>query len=175
MTVHDIITSPSPILRNRANKVRSFTPELQQLIDNMIETLRAAPGVGLAAPQVGIDQRIIVIEYGEESDDPEVEAKPPKLYVVVNPEIVRHSQETVTDNEACLSLPSYFGEVDRYETVTIKGRNRRNKPFRLKATDWLARIFQHEIDHLNGVLYIDRANQMWKAEEDEEIEFPAAV
>jgi peptide deformylase len=175
MAVREIITSPTPILRTRASKIRSFTPKLHQLIDDMIETLRVAPGVGLAAPQVGVNRRVIVVEYGEPSDDPEVEAKPPKLYVVVNPEIVRHSNEIETANEACLSLPNYTGEVDRYESVTVKGRNRRDKPFRIKAKGWLARIFQHEIDHLDGVLYIDRANQMWKVEETEEIESLALV
>ena len=94
---------------------------------------------------------------------------------MVNPEIVRHSKETIEGNEACLSLPGYFGEVDRYETVTVKGLNRHGKPFKLKATGWLARIFQHEIDHIQGALYIDRANQVWRIEEDEEEESPTMV
>ena len=175
MAIREIITSPQPILRERAKKVRAFTPALKELIDSMIETMRVAPGVGLAAPQVDSNQRVIVVEYGEDSQDPETPAKPPKLYVVVNPEIVRHSEETVTGNEACLSLPGYFGEVDRYQSVTVKGLNRQGKPFRLKAKGWLARIFQHEIDHLNGVLYIDRATQMWRTEEGEEDETPAMV
>lgn len=175
MTVREIITSPKPLLRERAKKVRAVTPELKDLIDDMIETMRVAPGVGLAAPQVDSSQRVIVVEYGEDSQDPETPAKPPKLYIVVNPEIVRHSEETIAGNEACLSLPGYFGEVDRYEVVTVKGLNRRGKPFRLKAKGWLARIFQHEIDHLNGVLYIDRANQMWRIEESEEDETPVMV
>jgi len=168
MTVREIVTSPRPILRKQAKKVRALTSEMQDLIDEMIETMRVAPGVGLAAPQVDVSQRVIVVEYSEDSQDPETPAKPPKLYVVVNPEIVRHSVETAAGNEACLSLPGYFGEVDRYEMVTVKGLNRQGKPFRLKAKGWLARIFQHEIDHLDGVLYIDRANQMWRIEESEE-------
>ena len=175
MTGIEIVTSPKPILRERAKKVRAFTPELKELIDNMIETMRGAPGVGLAAPQVDSDQRVIVVEYSEDSQEPETPPKPPKLYVVINPEIVRHSEETVTGNEACLSLPGYFGEVDRYQSVTVKGLNRRGKPFRFKAKGWLARIFQHEIDHLNGVLYIDRATQMWRVEEREEDETPTIV
>jgi len=175
MTVREIVTSPRPILRKQAKKVRAFTPEMQDLIDDMIETMRVAPGVGLAAPQVDVSQRVIVVEYSEDSQDPETPAKLPKLYMVVNPEIVRHSRETVAGNEACLSLPGYFGEVDRYEVVTVKGLNRQGKPFRLKAKGWLARIFQHEIDHLDGVLYIDRANQMWRIDESEEGETPAMV
>ncbi len=173
MAVREILTAAEPVLRTRAQKVRSFTPRLQELIDDMIETMRAAPGVGLAAPQVGVSQRVIVVEYGEgdEADSAEAEPdeaaarKPPTLHVVINPEIVRHSAETVTANEACLSVPGYFGEVARYRTVTIRGLNRHGRPIRLKVSDWLARIFQHEIDHLDGVLYIDRANKVWRVEE----------
>jgi peptide deformylase len=93
----------------------------------------------------------------------------------VNPEIARHSKETVEGNEACLSLPGYFGEVDRYESVTVKGFNREGKAIKIKAKGWLARIFQHEIDHINGKLYIDRANQVWRIEEIEEDEIPPKV
>jgi peptide deformylase len=175
MATHEIITSPHPTLRDRATKVRAFTPKLDELIEDMIETMRASSGVGLAAPQIGVSQRVIVVEYGEDSEDPEIPSKPPKLYVVVNPEIVRHSKDTVAGNEACLSLPGYFGEVDRYESVTVKGLNRQGKSFRLKANGWLARIFQHEIDHIEGMLYIDRANQVWRIEEDEGAESPTMV
>jgi peptide deformylase len=138
---------------------------LQKLIDDMVEAMRTAPGVGLAAPQVGVSQRVIVVEYREESQDGDSPPKPPKLFAVVNPEIARHSTETVVANEACLSVPGYYGDVERFETVTIKGLNRHGRPFRLKAEGWLARIFQHEIDHLDGVLYIDRAANVWKVEE----------
>ena len=175
MATHEILTSPHPTLRDRATKVKAFTSKLDQLIEDMIETMRASSGVGLAAPQIGVNQRVIVVEYAKGSEDPEAEPKPPKLYVVVNPEIVRHSKESVTGNEACLSLPGYFGEVDRYESVTVKGLNRHGKPFKHKASGWLARIFQHEIDHIQGTLYIDRANQVWRIEEDEEEESPTMV
>jgi peptide deformylase len=175
MATHEIITSPHPTLRDRATKVRAFTPKLDELIEDMIETMRASSGVGLAAPQINVNQRVIVVEYGEGIEDPETPSKPPKLYVVVNPEIVRHSKETVSGNEACLSLPGYFGEVDRYESVTVKGLNRQGKSFRLKANGWLARIFQHEIDHIEGMLYIDRANQVWRIEKGEEGESPTMV
>ena len=172
MTIREIITPENPVLRTKAHKVRSFTPKVQTLIDDMIETMRAAPGVGLAAPQVAASQRVVVVEYSEESEEPQAAPKPPKLYVVVNPEIVRHSLETVVGNEACLSVPGYFGEVERYHSVTIKGFNRHGRPFRLKADGWLARIFQHEMDHIDGVLYIDRATQVWKAEEAKPGELP---
>ena len=166
MTVRTIVTPPNPTLRARAQKVRAFDDDLQVLIDDMIETLRDAPGVGLAAPQIDVGQRVIIVEYGEESEDPEQPPKPPKLYVVINPEIVRKSGDTTTGNEACLSLPGYFGEVERFESVTIKGLDRQGDPFRVKAKGWLARIFQHEIDHLDGILYIDRATQVWRVEEE---------
>lgn len=171
MAIREIVTPPNPTLRQRAKNVRKITPAIETLIKDMIETMRAAKGVGLAAPQVDVGQRVIVIEYGEGSENPEIENKPPKLYVVVNPEIVRHSKDTVLGNEACLSLPGYFGEVVRYETVTVKGLDRHGRPFRLKPKGWLARIFQHEFDHLDGVLYIDRANEVWKIEEAQ-IEVP---
>ena len=167
MAVRKIVTLPDPILRTKAQRVRSVTPQLQRLIDDMVETMRVAPGVGLAAPQVGVNRRVIVVEYGEPPEDPQAEAKPPKLHVVVNPEIVRRSSETVVGDEACLSIPGYAGEVERHRSVTVKGLNRHGQPFRLKANDWLARIFQHEIDHLDGVLFIDRAREVWVASEEE--------
>ncbi len=165
MAIREIVTPPNPTLRQRAKNIRNITPAIESLIGDMIETMRAAKGVGLAAPQVDIGQRVIVVEYGEGSEDPEKENKPAKLYVVVNPEIVRHSKETILGNEACLSIPGYYGEVVRYEKVTVKGLDRNGKTFRLKPKGWLARIFQHEIDHINGVLFIDRANEVWKIEE----------
>jgi peptide deformylase len=165
MAVRSILTPPADVLRARAQKVRGTSPQLQELIDDMIDTMRAAPGVGLAAPQVGVGQRVIVVEYGEEPEEEGGPPKPKKLYAVVNPEIVRQSAETVVANEACLSVPGYFGEVERCESVTVRGLNRQGRPFRLKASGWLARIFQHEIDHLDGILYIDRATNVWKVEE----------
>ena len=96
----------------------------------------------------------------------EDEEVPTKLYMVVNPEVSRFSNELVTGVEGCLSIPGFAGEVERSESVTIKGQNRHGKPFRLKAKGWLARIFQHEIDHVNGILYIDRSEKVWKLEEE---------
>lgn len=167
MTVREIVSPPNPTLRQKAKKVRDVTPAVQSLVSDMIETMRASSGVGLAAPQIDVSQRVIVVEYGEGLEDPEKEAAPPKLYVVINPEIVRHSRETVSANEACLSVPGYYGEVNRYEAVTIKGLDRDGKPLRIKAKGWLARVFQHEIDHLDGVLYIDRADPIYRVEIEE--------
>jgi peptide deformylase len=141
----------------------------------MIETMRVAPGVGLAAPQVDVSQRVIVVEYADPPDNPESAPREPKLYAVVNPEIVRNSSETVLGNEACLSLPGFIGEVERHEWVTVKGQDRHGNDFKLKPKGFLARIFQHEIDHLNGVLFIDHATEIWRVEDANGDEDPPAV
>lgn len=159
----EIVIHPAPVLRRKARKVTDFGPQLQTLIDDMVETMRAAPGVGLAAPQVDVLQRVIVVEFGDEED----EDVPPKLYSVVNPEIIKASSENVTGVEGCLSIPGFAGEVDRSVEVVVKGQNRRGNPIRIKARGWLARIFQHEIDHLEGILFIDLAEKVWRLEEDD--------
>lgn len=167
MAIREIITVPDKVLKQKARKVTDFGKELQTLIDDMVETMREAPGVGLAAPQVNVLQRVIAIEFGDEED----EEVPPKLYTVVNPEIVRASEETVMGIEGCLSIPELVGEVERSESVTVKGQNRRGQNMKLKVSGWLARIFQHEIDHLDGVLFTDRTSTIYRIEdliEDEE-------
>lgn len=167
MPAREIITIPNEVLRRKARPVQDFGPELQQLIDDMVETMRGAPGVGLAAPQVGIPLRVIVVEYGDDED----EEIPPKLYMVLNPEIQRASTEKISGTEGCLSIPGLVGDVERHEAVTVKGLSRRGQPFKIKANGWLARIFQHEIDHVNGVLFTDRAEQVWKLEDlDSEVQ-----
>ncbi|HNB52980.1 MAG TPA: peptide deformylase [Anaerolineales bacterium] len=169
MALREIVTLPNPVLRRKARKVTEFGPELQTLIEDMVETMREAPGVGLAAPQVNISQQLIVIEFGDEDND----EAPKKLYIVANPEIVKLSKETVMGVEGCLSIPGIVGEVERAEKALITGQNRRGQPVKLKAEGWLARIFQHEIDHLNGVLYVDKATRLWQ-QKDEEEDVPAA-
>ena len=166
MTLRKIVTLPEPVLRRKARPVTDFGPALQTLVDDMIETMRQAPGVGLAAPQVGISDRLIVVEYFVND---ELEDSPRKLYVVVNPEITAQSEETELGIEGCLSLPGLQGDVERVLAVTVKGRTRRNQPIRIKAKGWLARIFQHEIDHLEGVVFTDRATRVWKPAPDEPI------
>jgi peptide deformylase len=161
MSVLEIVSLPQAILRHKAHKVSDFGPDFQELVDNMIETMRQAPGVGLAAPQVGESIRLIVVEYGDE-DDEEI---PPKLYVMANPDITRTSQDTLLGTEGCLSVPGIQGDVERFESLTVKGLNRHGQPMTVKAKGWLARIFQHEIDHLDGILFVDRAEKLWKAEE----------
>jgi peptide deformylase len=164
MPLREIMTVPNPVLRRKARPVTEFGPSLQTLVDDMIETMRQAPGVGLAAPQVGISDRVIVVEYPL---DDEQEDAPKKLWVVVNPEIKAASAEMEQGVEGCLSLPGLQGEVERAFSVTVKGRTRRGQPFRIKAKGWLARIFQHEIDHLDGVVFTDRASRVWKPAPDE--------
>ena len=162
MAIKDIITLPAPVLRRKARAVARFDGQLQSLLDEMVETMRAAPGVGLAAPQVNISQRVIVVEYPE--DDTQSES-PRKLYQLVNPEIVRFSRETVEGVEGCLSVPGLVGEVERALEVTVRGKNRHGQPVRLKASGWLARIFQHEIDHLDGIVFTERATRIWQPKE----------
>src|SRR5512144_163444 len=168
MGLRTIVTLPDPVLRKKARPVSAFDKHLHALIEDMIETMRQAPGVGLAAPQVGVSERLIVVEYAEPPEEGEEEKEvKPKLYVVANPEIVKTSSEKVLGVEGCLSIPGLVGEVERFATVQIKGLNRRGQPMKVKAEGWLARIFQHEIDHVNGVVFPDLATRVWKPEPDE--------
>lgn len=166
MAIREIVFTPDPVLRRKAKKVTAIDKDLQTLIDDMIETMREAPGVGLAAPQVGISERLAVIEYGDDED----ESVPKKLVVLINPEIVEASEEKVEGVEACLSIPRMVGEVERHERIVVKALNRHGKPVKMKVKGWMARIFQHEIDHLDGVLFTDRAKKVWRASEEEVIE-----
>jgi len=161
MAVREIVTLPQTILRHKAHKVSDFGPDFQTLVEDMVETMRVAPGVGLAAPQVGESTRLIVVEYGDEEN----EEIPSKLYVMANPEITRSSEDTLIGTEGCLSIPGIQGDVERFTSVTVKGLNRHGRPMTVKAKGWLARIFQHEIDHLDGILFVDRAEKLWQAEE----------
>jgi peptide deformylase len=167
MALLEIATIPNPVLRRKAHKVIAVDKDLQTLIEDMIETMRDAPGVGLAAPQVSQSIRLIVVEYSEGEEDEEAEQKPKKLYVMINPEIVEVSEEKVTGTEACLSVVGLAGEVERHEHIVVKGLNRFGRPTKIKAEGWLARIFQHEIDHLDGVLFTDLATKIWKPTKEE--------
>lgn len=154
MAIRQIITLGHPTLRQKARKVTKFGPELQQLIEDMVETMRKAPGVGLAAPQINIQERIIVLELPADEED----GVPAELYAFVNPEIVKASRDLEKGEEGCLSIPGYIGEVERSVEVVVRGQDAFGRPQRVKAQDYLARIFQHEIDHLDGVLFIDKAD-----------------
>ena len=170
MGLRTIVTLPEPVLRRKARPISKFDNNLQTLIDDMIDTMREAPGVGLAAPQVGISERLIVVEYAEPpegEDEDEIKEVKPKLYVMINPEIVKTSEEKVMGVEGCLSIPGLVGEVERFEMVQLKGLNRRGQPMKIKAKGWLARIFQHEVDHVNGVVFPDLATRVWKPAPEE--------
>ncbi len=162
MTLRKVITVPNEVLRRKAHKVRIFDNNLRTLIDDMVETMRDAPGVGLAAPQIGILEQIVVIEFGDEDD----EEAPKKLYTIVNPEITRMVNEKVMGVEGCLSIPGIVGDVERSTSIVVKGQNRNGQKVKLKLDGWVARIFQHEINHLSGILFTDLAESIWQPDED---------
>lgn len=164
MSIREVVTLPHPVLRRKARKVDVYDEELQSLIDDMIDTMRDEPGVGLAAPQVNVSSRVVTVEWGSDDD----EEAPKKLYAVVNPEIIKRSSETVLGIEGCLSIPNLVGEVERHVEIVVKGYNRYGQPLKIKARGWAARIFQHEIDHLDGILFPDRATEVWIPEASEE-------
>ena len=149
MAVLSIRVLPDPVLRQKAKRVNTIDHSIQKLIADMLETLHSDPGrVGLAAPQVSVSLRVIIIGIPEEED-----------IVLINPKIVRKSGERLVD-EGCLSVPGYFGQIKRAESVTAKGRNPNGKEIRIKADGLLAQALEHEIDHLNGTLYIDHLENM---------------
>ncbi len=143
MPVLSLITMDNPLLHQKAKRVRRIDSSIEKLIDDMMETMRQTGGVGLAAPQVGVPLQVVVIQLPEE--DP---------ITIINPELVKSSGEHEVV-EGCLSLPGYRGEITRSISVTVKGRDRQGKQIRLKADGLLAHALQHEIDHINGVVYID--------------------
>ena len=149
MTVRPIVALGNPVLRNKARKVSQFTDAIRTLVQDMIETMRDAPGVGLAAPQIGVPLRVAVVE-----------AEKDELYVLVNPEIVKAEGEHVLD-EGCLSVPGYWGKVKRAEKVTVKARDAHGKEIRISAAEGLlGQALQHEIDHLDGMVYVDRLDSL---------------
>ena len=170
MTLRTIVTLPDPVLKRKAHPVTKFDKDLKTLLEDMVETMREAPGVGLAAPQIGLSERIIVIEYYEREEDEEIEDAPKKVWAVINPEIVKTSEETLIGVEGCLSIPGLVGEVERHAEIQVKALNRHGKLMKVKAKGWLARIFQHEIDHLNGVLFTERATRVWRPSQEVEQE-----
>lgn len=155
MAIRPIIKYPDPVLRRKAKRVSHVDDSLKRLIDDMIETMHRAAGVGLAAPQVGVSLKIAVIGIPEE-----------EVIVLLNPEVVKKSGERVVV-EGCLSIPGYRGEIRRAERVAVKALNCEGKAFRIKAEDLLAEALEHEIDHLNGILYIDHLESPEKLEKIE--------
>ncbi|MGE5894269.1 MAG: peptide deformylase [bacterium] len=154
MSILKIHTYPDEVLKKPAESIKDVDGDLQVLIDSMAQTMYAAPGVGLAAPQVGVSQRLIVIDASRmEEESP--------LIVIVNPEIVSVCGTTDSE-EGCLSVPGYQNTIRRDETVLVRGFDRHGKPIEMEATGLLSRVLQHEIDHLNGVLFIDRLSPFKK-------------
>jgi peptide deformylase len=143
MAILNVRTVPEPVLRQKSKRVKNIDGSVKKLAADMLETMHAASGVGLAAPQVGVPWRVIVIGMPEEED-----------FILVNPEVVRRNGERLV-TEGCLSVPGYYGEIKRAQRVTVKGKDLSGKEVRIKAEELLAQALEHEIDHLNGVLYID--------------------
>jgi peptide deformylase len=148
----DLRFDPDPILREKAKRIKTFDAKLRKLVGDMFETMHANKGVGLAAPQIGQPIRVLVAEL---EPDPEEKERGFKV-ALCNPEIVKASEETDTAPEGCLSIPGWIGEVPRHVVVTVKGQTPEGKEVRIKAQDYYARVLQHEVDHLNGVLFTDR-------------------
>jgi peptide deformylase len=147
MALRPILTADQPILRERTKRVSTFDASLHRLLDDMLETMRDAPGVGLAANQIGVPLQVAIIEV----DD--------RVTELVNPQVVRTGGEQL-DWEGCLSIPGFVAETGRFAKVTVKARDRNGKEFRVKGEELLARALQHEIDHLNGILYIDHLDSL---------------
>ena len=167
MPVRPIVLSDDPLLRKKSRRVRRVDADLQQPIDDMVETMHAANGIGLSAVQIGAPQRIIVVQLPEDEENPE----DGKLHAVINPELARKSRETEEGIEGCLSVPGWVGEVSRHRAVTVKGLDPCGRPVRIKAEGLLARVFQHEIDHCDGILFVDRIEdpeKIWPVPEGEE-------
>ena len=159
MTVLNLRTLPDPVLRQKARRVTRIDDALQKLIDDMIDTMRAANGVGLAANQVGVLQRVVVIQIPEEED----------VRVLINPEITRREGERLVE-EGCLSIPGYRGELTRSLKVRARALDRDGNTVRIKAEGLLAQALEHETDHINGTLYIDHlesSEKLWKLEPQE--------
>ncbi len=150
MAVREILLSDQPVLRQKAKKVKRVDGSTVKLIDDMLESLRAARGLGLAAPQIGVSLRVLIIEMPEDEE----EESSGEQIILVNPEIVKREGEQFGE-EACLSIPGYVGMIRRAMKVSVKGLNRKGKEVRVSGTGLLARALQHEIDHLDGVLFTD--------------------
>ncbi len=156
-----IITIPNPILKKKAKKISSIDSSTKKIIKDMISTLKKVEGAGLAAPQIGQSIRIIVIELDNRDKNNSLlkEISIP-LTVLINPEIVKYSEKKEEDEEGCLSLPNIWGIVPRHKNITVKGINENGKKVKIKTSGSLSRILQHEIDHLNGILFTERIEDL---------------
>ncbi len=155
MPVLKILTLPDARLKKQSSRVKKIDDAILRLLEDMAQTMYDAPGVGLAAPQVGKNVRVIVVdvEHNEEGDT--------NLIELINPEITQ-SEGKASGEEACLSIPGFTAEVKRKSNITVEGLNRDGKKIRIEATELLSRVFQHEIDHLDGILFVDRLSRLKK-------------
>jgi peptide deformylase len=161
MAILPVIKMDNPVLHQKAKKVKNIDSSIQKLINDMIDTMYEIDGVGLAAPQVGVPLQVVVFQLPDDED----------VTVLINPEIVKGSEESEMMSEGCLSLPGYRGEVKRLTSVTVIGRNRQGKMIRIKGEGLLAQVLQHEIDHINGVVFVDHLespDKLYKTEDEEE-------
>lgn len=149
MAVYNIVEIGDEILRERAKLVKEVTPNIIKLLENMADTMYTAKGVGLAAPQIGVSKRVIVVDVGE------------GLVELINPEILEASGNVI-DSEGCLSVPGMIGEVARADKVVVRGLNRKGEEMIYKVKGFMARAFQHEIDHLEGIVFVDKASNLRK-------------
>ena len=174
MPVRHIVFSNEPELHEPSRRVRRIDEDVEELIEDMIETMRAADGIGLAAIQIGVPERVIVVEIpavSEPTDEGTEEPLETELHVLVNPELVSVSDELVEGIEGCLSVPGWVGEVERHQGVTVEGLDRSGRKIRIHADGLLARVFQHEVDHCEGVLFIDHiddSEKIWRVKEGQE-------
>jgi peptide deformylase len=153
MTIKPLIILPDPVLRQLSKPIERVDADLQRLADDMLETMYDAPGIGLAAIQIGVPRRMLVIDISREGEE-----KQPQVFI--NPEILTSSDERSVYEEGCLSIPDYYAEVERPATVSVKYLDRNGKEQTVEADGLLATCLQHEIDHLNGVLFIDHISRL---------------
>lgn len=155
MAVYNILKYGDPALKEKALEVKKVNSNIEKLLDNLIDTMDDAPGVGLAAPQIGVPKRVIVVKSEEDENTIEL----------INPVVVSFSEEREKAIEACLSVPGVQGEVERHASVTVEGLNRNGEIVFIEAEGFLARALQHEIDHLDGILFVDRAERLMENKE----------
>jgi peptide deformylase len=157
MAIMTVVKMDNPVLHRKAKKVRKIDGSIQKLIDDMIDTMHDIEGVGLAAPQVGVPLQVVVIQMPDEED----------VITLINPEIVKTSEESEDMTEGCLSLPGYKGDVKRFTSITVKARDREGKLIRIKGEGLMAQALQHEVDHVNGIVFVDHLESMDKLEKTE--------
>ncbi|WP_019880515.1 peptide deformylase [Succinispira mobilis] len=155
MAVLEVVQIGNPVLKAKAEPVEKINKQILKILDDMADTMYASDGVGLAAPQIGVSKRIIIVDIGE------------GLIELINPEIVS-AEGSVVDQEGCLSVAGFFGDVARAQKVVVQGLNRQGKRVKIKAVDFLARALQHEIDHLEGRLFVDLAVNLKKLQATKE-------